>query len=165
MLVRADSDQMRARATLLFSAILSLCCIYSPAGAADSRAAAVAPLAASAAPISATPASILISADRVWTGAGQPHADWAVLVAQGKIVAVGPADKMDIPGDAQRISLSGATLIPGLMDLHSHVLLHPYNETSWDAGPRLFIATRAIVATGSYGPSPRSYRADVDRHP
>jgi imidazolonepropionase-like amidohydrolase len=161
-------------------------------------------------------ADTLISPAQVWTGEGQPHANWSVLIAGGKIAAVGPADKMNIPAGAERISLPGATLIPGLMDLHSHVLLHPYNETSWDdqvlkesveyrtllagrhaaatlqagfttlrdlgtegalyadvaikkaindgviPGPRLFIATRAIVATGSYGPSPRAYRADVE---
>jgi len=161
-------------------------------------------------------ADTLLSPARVWTGEGQPHANWSVLISGNKIAAVGPADKMNIPAGAERISLPDATLIPGLMDLHSHVLLHPYNETSWDdqvlkesveyrtllagrhaaatlragfttlrdlgtegalyadvaikkaindgviPGPRLFIATRAIVASGSYGPSPRSYRADVD---
>jgi imidazolonepropionase-like amidohydrolase len=37
-----------------------------------------------------------------------------------------------VPADAERIALPGKTLIPGLIDLHSHVLLHPYNETTWD---------------------------------
>ena len=37
-----------------------------------------------------------------------------------------------LPADAERLALPGKTLLPGLMDLHSHVLLHPYNETSWD---------------------------------
>lgn len=75
---------------------------------------------------------ILLSADRVWTGDGEAHAGWAILVDHGKISAVGPADTMTIPADAERIALPGRTLIPGLMDLHSHLLLHPYNETSWD---------------------------------
>ncbi|MRX10235.1 amidohydrolase family protein [Pseudoduganella sp. FT25W] len=161
-------------------------------------------------------ADTLLSPARVWTGEGAAHANWSVLISGGKIAAVGPSDKMNIPAGAERISLPDATLIPGLMDLHSHVLLHPYNETAWDdqvlkesveyrtllasrhaaatlqagfttlrdlgtegalyadvaikkaindgviPGPRLFIATRAIVASGSYGPSPRSYRDDVD---
>lgn len=161
-------------------------------------------------------ADTLLTPARVWTGEGQAHVNWSVLISGDKIAAVGPADKMNIPAGAERIDLSDATLIPGLMDLHSHVLLHPYNETSWDdqvlkesveyrtllagrhaaatlqagfttlrdlgtegalyadvaikkaindgviAGPRLFIATRAIVASGSYGPSPRAYRADID---
>jgi imidazolonepropionase-like amidohydrolase len=159
---------------------------------------------------------VLITADKVWTGEGAPHAGWSVLVAQGRIQAVGPSDKMTVPADAERISLPGKTLIPGLIDLHSHVLLHPYNETTWDdqvikeapayrvalavrhaadtlqagfttlrdlgtegagyddvgikraieegqvPGPRLLVATRAIVATASYGPAERSYRPDME---
>ena len=78
------------------------------------------------------PGPTLITADRVWTGDGPPHAGWSVLVAQGRIQAVGPADKMAVPPEAERIALPGKTLIPGMIDLHSHELLHPYNETSWD---------------------------------
>ena len=80
----------------------------------------------------AEPRPVLLTADRVWTGEGEAHTGWAVLVAQGRIQAVGPAASMAAPADAERIDLPGKTLIPGLMDLHSHVLLHPYNETSWD---------------------------------
>lgn len=167
-------------------------------------------------PPSADNGPILLTADRVWTGEGEAHAGWAVLVAQGKIIAVGAAGSMAIPAAAQRIALPGRTLIPGLMDLHSHLLLHPYNEASWDDqvlkepveyrvllagrhaaatlrqgfttlrdlgtegalyadvavkraiddgvidGPRLFVATRAIVAAGSYGPGLRGYRPDME---
>jgi imidazolonepropionase-like amidohydrolase len=121
-----------------------------------------------------------------------------------------------VPDGAERVVLGNRTLIPGLIDLHSHVLLHPYNETSWDdqvlkepeayrvlmagrhaqatlqagfttlrdlgtegagyadvsikraidegviPGPRLFVATLAIVASSSYGPGPRSYRPDME---
>ncbi|WP_020652255.1 metal-dependent hydrolase family protein [Massilia niastensis] len=159
---------------------------------------------------------VLLTADRVWTGEGAPQRGWAVLVADGRIAAVGPLDKVQAPPDAQRIDLPGKTLIPGLIDLHSHVLLHPYNETVWDdqvlkepvayrimlagkhaaatlqagfttlrdlgtegagyadvgikraidegvaPGPRLFVATRAIVASYSYGPSERDYRPDIE---
>jgi imidazolonepropionase-like amidohydrolase len=171
---------------------------------------------AQAAPQVPPPGPVLLTADKVWTGDGAPHAGWSVLVAQGRIQAVGPADKMAVPSDAERISLPGKTLIPGLIDLHSHVLLHPYNETTWDdqvikeapayrialavrhaadtlqagfttlrdlgtegvdyadvgikraidegqvPGPRLLVATRAIVATASYGPAERSYRPDME---
>ncbi|MDB5754805.1 MAG: amidohydrolase, partial [Massilia sp.] len=75
---------------------------------------------------------VLLTAERVWTGEGAAHKGWAVLVSQGRIQAVGPASGIVAPADAERIDLPGKTLIPGLMDLHSHVLLHPYNETSWD---------------------------------
>ena len=75
---------------------------------------------------------ILLTPERVWTGDGAPQRGWAVLVANGRIEAAGPADQVQAPQDAERIDLPGKTLIPGMIDLHSHVLLHPYNETTWD---------------------------------
>jgi imidazolonepropionase-like amidohydrolase len=160
-------------------------------------------------------AAILLRPAQVWT-AGEPlHQGWVVLTEGRRIVAVGAASAVHAPAGAQTIDLPGATLLPGLMDLHSHLFLHPYNETPWNdqvlkepvpyrtlraaqqaratllagfttlrdlgtegaeyadlslkqaiadgliAGPRLFVATRAIVATGSYGPAPRSLRPDV----
>jgi len=159
--------------------------------------------------------STLLRPAQVWT-AGEPvHAGWVVLVTGNRIAAVGPEATMQVPPDARRIDLPGATLLPGLIELHSHLFLHPYNETSWDdqvlkepvayrtlrageqarttllsgfttlrdlgtegadyadvslrqaiedgliPGPRLLVATRAIVATGTYGPAPRSLRPDV----
>src|SRR5690348_14348706 len=75
----------------------------------------------------------LLLPDRVWTADGDAaHAGWAVLVRDGTIASVGPAASIDAPADAQRIALPGATLLPGLVDLHSHVFLHPYNEASWN---------------------------------
>jgi imidazolonepropionase-like amidohydrolase len=158
---------------------------------------------------------ILLRPAQVWT-AGEPvHAGWVVLTDGERIVAVGVADAVHAPADAQPIDLPGATLLPGLIDAHSHLFLHPYNQTSWNdqvlkepvpyrtlrageqaratllagfttlrdlgtegagyadlsvkraieegmiEGPRLFVATRAIVATGSYGPAPRGLRPDV----
>ncbi len=163
----------------------------------------------------AAEAAVLLRPGQVWT-AGEPlHAGWVVLTDGARIAAVGPADKVHAPASAQVIDLPGATLLPGLMDIHSHLLLHPYNETLWNdqvlkepvpyrtlragvqaratlmagfttlrdlgtegaeyadvslrqaiqdgliEGPRLFVATRAIVATGSYGPAPRGLRPDV----
>jgi imidazolonepropionase-like amidohydrolase len=165
-----------------------------------------------AAPVSNT---MLLTADQVWTGEGEARKGWAVLVVKGRIEAVGPLATIQAPADAERIDLPGATLLPGLIDLHSHVLLHPYNETVWDdqvmkepleyrtllaarhaaatlqagfttlrdlgtegagyadvsikraidegvlPGPRLLIATRAIVASHTYAPKAKSYRDDI----
>jgi imidazolonepropionase-like amidohydrolase len=162
----------------------------------------------------ASPA-ILLRPAQVWTADEPVHYGWVVLVQGNRIAAVGSASSVQVPADAQIIELPGMTLLPGLMDLHSHVFLHPYNETSWNdqvlkepipyrtlragehakatllagfttlrdlgtegadyadvsikraiedgliPGPRLFIATRAIVATASYGPAPRSIRQDI----
>ena len=136
----------------------------------------------------------------------QLRTDWVVLVRGEKIEAVGPANEIGTPAGAKVVELSGLTLMPGLIDAHSHILLHPYSETVWNdqvakeplslrvaratnhlrntllagfttlrdlgtegagyadvglrqsveqgiiPGPRLQVATRAIVATGSYGP-------------
>jgi imidazolonepropionase-like amidohydrolase len=158
---------------------------------------------------------LLLRPAQVWT-AGEPlHAGWVVLTDGERIVAVGAADVVHAPADAQPIDLPGTTLLPGLIDAHSHLFLHPYNETLWNdqvlkepvpyrtlragvqaratllagfttlrdlgtegaeyadlsvkraiedgliEGPRLFVATRAIVATGTYGPAPRGLRPDV----
>jgi imidazolonepropionase-like amidohydrolase len=152
----------------------------------------------------------------VWTGDGASHPGWAVLVTGNRITAAGPADQIALPAGTETIALPGMTLIPGLIDLHSHLLLYPYNQTPWDdqvmkedpayrtilavqhaadtlqagfttlrdlgtegagyadvaikraieegkiAGPRLFVATRAIVAGHSYGPAAKKFRPDMD---
>jgi imidazolonepropionase-like amidohydrolase len=136
----------------------------------------------------------------------QLHDGWVILVRGEKIEAVGRPGDIKAPADAKVIDLPGLTLMPGLIDAHSHVLLHPYSETIWNdqvahealslrvaratnhlrntlqagfttirdlgtegagyadvglkqsvqqgiiPGPRMLVATRAIVATGSYGP-------------
>jgi len=166
-------------------------------------------------PLAAQASALLLRPAQVWT-AGEPlHSGWVVLTEGTRIAAVGPAGSVPAPADATVIDLPGATLLPGLMDIHSHLLLHPYNETLWNDqvlkepvpyrtlragaqaratllagfttlrdlgtegaeyadlslkraieerlidGPRLFVATRAIVATGTYGPAPRGLRPDV----
>jgi len=134
------------------------------------------------------------------------HAGWVVVVRDQRIEAAGPTVMVTVPRDAVRVDLGGMTLLPGLIEMHSHVLLHPYDETPWNDqvlkesralrvaratnhvrdtllagfttirdlgsegagyadvgvkqaieqgiidGPRMFVAGRAIVATGSYGP-------------
>src|SRR5215472_11664384 len=171
--------------------------------------------AAAQTPQAMQPSALLLRPARVWT-AGEPlHSGWVVLIEGNRITAVGPLGSVSAPADATVIDLPDATLLPGLMDIHSHLLLHPYNETLWNdqvlkepapyrtlragvqaratllagfttlrdlgtegaeyadlslkraieerliEGPRLFVATRAIVATGSYGPAPRGLRPDV----
>ena len=153
------------------------------------------------------PAPVLLVPDAVWDGeSAEPKSGWVVRVRGTKIDAVGPADQITVPAGAERLELSGTTLIPGLIEGHSHLFLHPYNEASWDdqvlreplgqrmvravasagrtlragvttvrdlgtegafdydvqlkraieqgivQGPRILAVTRAIVATGSYGP-------------
>ncbi len=134
------------------------------------------------------------------------HQGWDVVVTGDHIVAAGPAASVQRPQGARVVDLRGATLMPGMIEGHSHLLLHPYNETSWEdqvlheplalrvaratvaarttllagitterdlgtegagyadvglrdaiaqgiiPGPRLLVATRAIVAQGSYAP-------------
>lgn len=149
----------------------------------------------------------LLKPARIFDGESiQPHGDWVVLVRGEKIEAVGPASEVKAPAEARVIELPGMTLMPGLIEAHSHILLHPYTETVWNdqvahealslrvaratnhlrnellagfttlrdlgtegagyadvglkqavqqgiiPGPRLLVATRAIVATGSYAP-------------
>jgi imidazolonepropionase-like amidohydrolase len=78
------------------------------------------------------PASVLLRPAQVWT-AGEPvHPGWVVLVEGDRITAVGPEATVRAPAGAAVIDLPGATLMPGMMDLHSHLLLHPYNEALWD---------------------------------
>ncbi len=158
---------------------------------------------------------ILLKPARVWTGDGEEaYSDWAVLVDGERVVAVAPLNRIEAPADAKIVELPDVTLIPGLMDLHSHLFLYAYNITSWDDqvlkeseayrtvraalhaeatlragftalrdlgtegagyadvaikrtieeglihGPRLFVAGRAIVATGGYGPMRRKFRPD-----
>jgi imidazolonepropionase-like amidohydrolase len=161
---------------------------------------AVAPLAAQA----QAPAAMLLKPARVFDGEAM-HQGWAVRVAGDRIQAAGPAASVDAAG-AKVVELAGATLMPGLVEGHSHIFLHAYNETAWDdqvlreglalraaravnhlratlmagfttmrdlgtegagyadvelkqaveqgivPGPRLLAVTRAIVATGAYGP-------------
>jgi imidazolonepropionase-like amidohydrolase len=75
----------------------------------------------------------LLKADRVFDARSeQAHAGWVVLVQGDKIAAVGPASDVHAPAGTQTIDLPGTTLLPGLIDAHSHIFLHPYNETLWN---------------------------------
>lgn len=77
--------------------------------------------------------SYVLRPARVWDGAADRASEGAVVVVTGqRIVAIGAASSVQIPRGAVTIDLPGTTLLPGLIDAHSHVLLHPYNEASWD---------------------------------
>ncbi len=150
---------------------------------------------------------VILKPERVFDGmTPEPHAGWVVVVTGQRITAAGPADQVKAADGAKVIELPGTTLLPGLIEAHSHLFLHPYSETSWNdqvlkepyalrvcratnharttllagfttlrdlgtegagygdvgvkqaieqgiiPGPRVLTTTRAIVATGSYGP-------------
>lgn len=155
---------------------------------------------------------ILLKPDRVFDGETM-QTGWVVLVKNTRIEQAGTM-MFKLPAGTEIIELKGMTLLPGLIEGHSHLFLHPYNETSWDdqvlkesraertaravnhakatlmagfttvrdlgtegamyddvglkkaieknviPGPRMIVATRAIVAKGTYGP--RSPSPDVE---
>jgi imidazolonepropionase-like amidohydrolase len=162
-------------------------------------------LAALLAPSITSAEPILLRPARVFDGVNPaPHDGWQVMVDGDRISAAGP--NLAAPAGAKVIDLPNATLLPGMIEGHSHLFLHPYNETLWDnqvlheplalrtaravvqaertldagftserdlgtegagfadvglkqainqgivPGPRLLVATRAIVARGAYGP-------------
>lgn len=146
-----------------------------------------------------------LQADRVFDGQEMCEG-WAVLIDGNKIVAAGPSAELKAPKDATILRFPNSTLLPGLIEGHSHLFLYPYNITDWDTqvlkesdnyrmaratvhakstlmagfttvrdlgtegagyadvalkrainegiipGPRMVVAGRAIVSTGSYGP-------------
>ena len=58
------------------------------------------------------------------------NADWGLIVEGNRIVEVGPVNRL---GDADEvIDYPGGTLMPGMIEGHSHVLLYPYNQTGWN---------------------------------
>jgi imidazolonepropionase-like amidohydrolase len=75
-------------------------------------------------------ATLLVPA-RVFDGT-QMREGWSVLVRRGRIEAAGPAASVSAPPGVRRYLLNGLTLLPGLIEAHSHLLLHPYNEATWD---------------------------------
>ena len=183
-------------ALLLLVAVIVIACFFE-AG----------PSARSQAPAKLPESVYLLKPSHIFDGeSAQLHDGWVVLVRGAKIEAMGRASEIKAPVDAKAIEMPGLTLMPGLIDAHSHVLLHPYSETVWNdqvarealslrvaratnhlrntlqagfttirdlgtegagyadvglkqaveqgiiPGPRMVVVTRAIVATGSYGP-------------
>jgi len=155
----------------------------------------------------------LLKPDRVFDG-NVIHEGWVVSVTGDRITYSGPGEQAARSDSTQILELVGLTLSPGMIEGHSHVLLHPYSETSWNdqvlkesravrvaratnhvrntlmagfttvrdlgsegagyadvgvkqairegiiPGPRMIVAGRAIVATGSYGP--KGFHPDFD---
>lgn len=81
--------------------------------------------------VSIASSQTLLKPDRVFDGT-EMHDDWVVLVEGNSITQVGPASQIKVPRGTKEILLKGKTLMPGLIEGHSHVLLHPYNETTWN---------------------------------
>ena len=75
-------------------------------------------------------AIIVLRPARVFDGESLQEG-WAVRVRGDRIEAAGPSAGIDTT-DAKVMDLPGLTLMPGLVEGHSHVLLHPYNETPWN---------------------------------
>lgn len=83
-----------------------------------------------AAPLSARQADDrILLPDAVFDGE-ELHRDWAVRLRDDRIVQVGPRDEV-VDGGGRRVDLAGSTLVPGLIEGHAHLLLHPYDETPW----------------------------------
>ncbi|HEY7391150.1 MAG TPA: amidohydrolase family protein [Bryobacteraceae bacterium] len=71
---------------------------------------------------------IVLKPARVFDGQTM-HENWTVRIKGDRIQAAEP----EAPApDAKQIDLPGLTLMPGLVEGHSHMLLHPYNETTWN---------------------------------
>lgn len=89
----------------------------------------------------------LLIPDRVFDGE-EMHSGWVVAVNENKIVYAGPESGLQRTNSYQRKELKGKTLMPGIIEGHSHILLHPYNETEWnDQVLKESAAERAIRAT------------------
>jgi imidazolonepropionase-like amidohydrolase len=164
------------------------------------------------------PSPLLLSGGKVLDPSGERWSEGHdVLIVGERIEKVAPASEIQVPEGTKRIDLAGLYVIPGLIEMHAHLLLHPYDETSWndqvlkeslelrtirgvtaaratleagfttlrdlgtegagfadvairDAinmglidGPRVIATTRALVATGCYGPSGFDPRWDVPK--
>ena len=76
-------------------------------------------------------AQTLLVPDRVFDG-NELHSDWVVAVNGNTITYAGPLNDLKKPNSYKKQELKGMTLMPGLIEGHSHLLLHPYNETDWN---------------------------------
>ncbi|MEO5579756.1 MAG: amidohydrolase family protein [Gemmatimonadaceae bacterium] len=96
----------------------------------------------------ATPATVLAPA-LVFDGESRAaHRGWIVVVSGSAVAYAGPPDPSKIPPEAKRIDMPGLTLMPGLIDAHTHLFLHPYDETPWvDQVLKESLALRTARAT------------------
>ena len=82
-------------------------------------------------PLTAQEATLL-RPGRVFDGeTASLHEGWVVLVEGDRIVAAGPESSIELPRETRELELPGLTLLPGLIEGHAHLLLHPYDETPW----------------------------------
>jgi len=164
------------------------------------------------------PTPLLLSGAKVLDASGERWLEGhAVLIVGERIEKVAPENQIEVPDGATRVDLTGRYLIPGLIEMHAHLLLHPYDETSWNdqvlkeslelrtirgavaaratveagfttlrdlgtegagfadvairdainqgliEGPRVIAVTRALVATGCYGPAGFDPRWDMPK--
>ena len=79
----------------------------------------------------ANDAVTILTPARVFDGETM-HEGWAVRVKGERIDAVGAEAGVAAAG-ATVIDLPGTTLTPGLVEGHSHILLHAYSEASWES--------------------------------
>lgn len=79
----------------------------------------------------APPPIVVLQPDRVFDG-DTMRTGWMVVVRGERIESAGPAASTAVPAGARTIVLKGTTLLPGMIEGHSHLLLHPYNETAWE---------------------------------
>lgn len=95
------------------------------------------------------PAITVLQPARVYDGTAMREG-WGVVVRGRTIEAAGPIVSLAVPAGAARVALPGLTLMPGLIEGHSHLLLHPYNEVIWnDQVLRESVAYRVARATVS----------------
>ncbi len=74
---------------------------------------------------------LVLVPDRVFDGE-EIHEGWVVWIRADTIVAAGPRALLTIPRNAAERAWKGCTLLPGLIEGHSHMFLHPYDETPWN---------------------------------
>jgi imidazolonepropionase-like amidohydrolase len=84
---------------------------------------------APAGPVTAIKAGRLVD-----VAAGRVRDNHVVLVQDGKITAVGPASSTPVPAGAQVIDLSAQTVLPGLIDTHTHITSDPTTPPYHDYG-------------------------------
>ena len=84
----------------------------------------------SAAQGSAQTADVVLIPQSVFDGE-RLQSGWAVVVRGERMVAAGPVASVQRPG-SREVRLAGLTLMPGMIEGHSHLLLHPYNEVTWN---------------------------------
>ena len=70
-------------------------------------------------------ATVLLTGATVLTGAGERIENGSVLIADGKISAVGAAGSITAPEGATTINANGKWVTPGVIDIHSHLGDYP----------------------------------------